>query len=182
MTNTKLIFTHEIPVELFAQCNVSLEILINNVSLFKKQYSANEVHKEVITFEHEYVESRKNKITFMFLGNTEVEKKYLKILQICLNKQILNRYNAEYFPTINPEWWQQLTQEDKEKQKEIIYGKTGAEFGWYGEINFYYCAGFDYRSHFRYNRDVTDYAKLLGERINWVFLDENSVRKYNKVK
>lgn len=182
MTNTKLIFTHRIPVEIFAQCDVSLEILINNMSLFKKQYSANEVHKEVLTFDHEYVESRKNRMTFMFSGKTEVEKKYLKILQICLNKQVINQYNSEYFPDINPEWWQNLSEGEKQKQNEIIYGKTGAEFGWYGEINFYYLAGFDYRSRFIYNRDNNDYTKLLGEKTDWVFIDENSVKTHNRIR
>lgn len=181
MKNTKLIFTQEISVELFAQCEVYLEILINDESKFRKQYPANEIHREVIRFDHEYAESKKNKITFLFSGKKEVEKKYLKILQICLNKQILNRYNAEYFPKINPEWWQQLSLSEQEEQKEIIYGKTGAQFGWYGEINFYYCAGFDYRSRFRYNSAKKDYTKLLGEKINWVFIDENSIKKYNKM-
>lgn len=182
MNNTKLIFTHEIPVELFGQCDVSLEILINDDSFFNKKYSADKVHREVITFDNEYVEGKKNKITFMFSGAAEVEKKYLKILQICLNKQILNRYNAEYFPDINPEWWQKLSESEKQEQHSIIYGKTGAEFGWYGEINYYYCTGFDYRSYFRYNSDTSDHAKLLGERVNWVFIDENNIKKYNKVK
>ena len=59
---------------------------------------------------------------------------------------------------------------------------AGAEFGWYGEINFYYLAGFDYRSRFIYNRDNNDYTKLLGEKTDWVFIDENSIKTHNRIR
>ena len=182
MSNKKLIFTHEIPVELYAHCDINLTVLVNNQTMFVKQYSAREIHNEVIKFDHEYKESKKNVMTFLFSGEKEVEKKYLKILQICLNKQMVNKYNAEYLPEINPEWWEQLSQDEKEKQNEIIYGKTGAEFGWYGEINFYYCAGFDYQAKLAYSENnKTDITKLLGEKINWVFIDENSTSPKNLI-
>jgi hypothetical protein len=182
VSNSKLTFTHEIPIEMYAECDLSLEILINETTVYKTQCSANTVHRQVINFEHEYIDSKKNKLTFLFSGDAEVEKKHLKILQICLNKQFLNRYNAEYFPDLNPEWWQDLSEEEKIKQKEIIYGNTGAVFGWYGKINFYYCVGFDQRSRFYYNRDTNDHTRLMGEKINWIFLDENSTKAHNKIK
>lgn len=182
MTNSKLIFKHEIPIELSAECNVSLEVLINGKLMWKKNYDGNVKHNEVIAFENEYTDAKKNKLTFLFSGNKEVEKKHFKISQIAINKQILNLYNAEYFPVINQEWWQQLNSDEKAQHQETIYGKTGSEYGWYGEINFYYCAGFDYRSHLRYNQDTTDETKLLGEKINWVYLDQSSNQIHNKIK
>jgi hypothetical protein len=178
----RLTFKHEIPVEIFAECKVSLEVLINDETVFRKQYIPGSTYNEKIEFDHEYTEGVKNKMTFMFSGEAEVEKKYLKILQICLNEQILNKYNAEYFPKINLEWWKYLTQKEKNKVNDQIYGKVGAHFGWYGEINFYYCAGFDYKSHFHYNTNIVDYTKILGEKINWVFLDKNSNSITNKIK
>jgi len=177
----RLTFKHEISVEVFAQCNVSLELLINDETVFRKQYIPETTHNETIEFEHEYAEGVKNKMTFMFSGEAEVEKKYLKILQICLNEQTLNKYNAEYFPIINPDWWQQLTLKERDELNETIYGKTGAQFGWYGEINFYYCAGFDYKSHFHYNNTI-DHARIIGEKVNWIFLDKNSNSIPNKIK
>ena len=179
MNNTKLIFKHEIPIEVFAECNTTVELLIKNESCFKKEYKANTIHKEVIQFEKEYSDGAKNTISFLFTGEQEVEKKSLKILQIVVNGQVLNVYNAEYFPDINQEWWEQLSDEDKNKYNEIIYGATGSEFGWYGEINFYYCCGVDLRTKFGYNNsDVNN--QVLHERLNWIYLDESSVRGYNK--
>ena len=65
------------------------------------------------------------------------------------------------------------------KYEIIIYGATGSEFGWYGEINFYYCCGVDLRTKFGYNNsDVNN--QVLHERLNWIYLDESSVRGYNK--
>ena len=54
MSNKKLIFNHEIPIEIFGECDVSLEILVNDQSMFKKNYNANNVHNEVIQFKKEY--------------------------------------------------------------------------------------------------------------------------------
>jgi hypothetical protein len=180
MNNTKLIFKHQIPIELFAETGTALTVLINNEVCFKKNYPENNKYKEVIEFEKEYRDGAKNTISFLFTGEQEVEKKSLKILQIGINGQSINIYNAEYFPKINEMWWEQLNDEDKNKYNEIIFGATGAEFGWYGEINFYYCCGVDLKSWFRYNNSNTN-NHVLHEKLNWIYLDENSVRGHNKI-
>ena len=179
MNNTKLIFKHEIPIEVFAECNTTVELLINNEICFKKEYKANTIHKEVIELNHEYNGSKKNTMSFLFSGEREVEKKYLKISHVIIHKQTMNIVNAEYFPDINQEWWEQITPAEKDGHNETIYGKTGSVFGWYGEINFYYCCGFDLRDKFRYNIENNDNTRLLDERLNWIFLDENSIKKHN---
>ena len=115
MRNQKLSFKHEIPIEIFSECEVYLEVLVNDNTVFKKTYKQDRKHSEVIQFEKEYMDVKKNKITFLFSGEKEVEKKYLKVKQICLNKQILNKYNSEYLPEINPEWWKSLTAEEQEQ-------------------------------------------------------------------
>ena len=180
MNNTKLIFKHQIPIELFAETNTALTVLINNEVCFKKNYPENNKYKEVIEFEKEYSDGAKNTISFLFTGEQEVEKKFLKILHVCINGQVLDTYNAEYFPKINEVWWEQLNAKDKDKYTEMIYGATGAEFGWYGEINFYYCCGVDLRTTFRYNNSSTN-NHVLHERTNWIYLDENSVKAHNKI-
>ena len=154
--------------------------MINNEVCFKKNYPGNNKYKEIIEFEKEYSDGVKNTISFLFSGEQEVEKKSLKILQICINGQVLNVYNAEYFPKINEMWWEHLSDEDKNKYNEIIYGATGSEFGWYGEINFYYCCGVDIKSQFRYNTCNTN-NQVLHERLNWIYLDESSVRGHTKI-
>tara|TARA_E500000178_G_scaffold339555_1_gene381172 strand:- start:2555 stop:3103 length:549 start_codon:yes stop_codon:yes gene_type:complete len=182
MSNRKLIFKHEIPVEVFSQSDISLEILINDQQVFKKKYCQDQTHRELIAFNHEYQESTPNKLTFMLSGDKEVEKRHLKIFQICLNRQIVDKYAGEYFPILNPEWWQTLSEDEQQRHKTIIYGKHGAQFGWYGEINYYYYAGFDFSSQWRYNKSMQDPTKLLNERRSWVYLDEDAVRTHHKLK
>ena len=181
MSNKKLIFNHEIPIEIFGECAVSLEVLVNDQSMFKKNFNSNNVHKEVIQFKKEYPDIQKNKISFLFTGDKEVENKFLKINQICLNKQILNRFNSEYLPDINPAWWEHLSDEQKQKHQETIYGRTGSHYGWYGEINLYYGVGFDLASRFNFQSEKEDYSRVLGEKIDWIFLDEHSVGMHNTV-
>ena len=66
--------------------------------------------------------------------------------QISINGQSIDVYNAEYFPEINTDWWQRLDIQEQEKYNDMIYGNIGNTFGWYGEVNYYYCSGFDFRA------------------------------------
>jgi len=182
MTNNKLIFGHQIPIEVSAECDTSVQVLVNDRPVWENKYKKGLKHNEVIEFDEDYKDAKKNKLTFLFSGTDEVEKKYLKIFQITMNKQIFNLYNAEYFPNINREWWEQLTPDQKDYYNQVIYGKTGSEYGWYGEINFYYCTGFDFRSKTRYNQNTTDKHILLGEKQNWIYLDQDSNGVHNKTK
>jgi hypothetical protein len=186
MTNRKLICKHDIPIEIFSECDVSLEVLINDDPFFKKTYKQDHKHSEVIQFEKEYTDVKKNKISFLFSGEKEVEKKYLKINQVCLNNQILNKYNSEYLPDINPEWWNNLTEQEQEHYNETMYGLTGCYYGWYGEINLYYGVGFDASSRFKFESSSKDYSRIIGEKIDWIYLDEDSVKLHtlsdNKIK
>lgn len=183
-TNTKLIFEHVIPIEVYAEnTDVNVTIEINGNVEWQKHFPMNEIHSETIEFDKDYDDGSKNQISFIFTGDTESAKRYLKINQLCINKQVLNKYNAEYFPNINKEWWDKLQSEEKNKYTEMIHGRMGDVFGWYGEINFYYCCGFDFRSRFKYNNhNKQDIIRLLDERTNWIYLDENSARGHAKLK
>ena len=79
--NNGLTFKHQIPIELFAETSTALTILINNEVCFEKNYPGNNRYKEVIEFEKEYIDGVRNTIRFLFSGEQEVEKKFLKILQ-----------------------------------------------------------------------------------------------------
>ena len=111
-----------------------------------------------------------------------MENKHIKVLQLSINKQLVNIYNAEYFPEIDKGWWQSLDPEEKEKQSEVIHGKAVNTFGWYGEINYYYCCGVDRRSKFNYDKNNEDPGILLHKKINWIFLDKDSVKGHDKLK
>ena len=182
MRNTKLIFKHEIPIEVFTEANMAtVKLVINNEICFEKEYKGNILHKELIQFDLEYKDSSKTKMSFLFSGSQEVENKHIKILQLSVNKQAVDIYNAEYFPEIDKGWWQSLNTEEKEKQNEVIHGKAGNTFGWYGEINYYYCCGFDIRSKFNYNKNNQDPEILLHKKNNWIFLDKDSVKQHDKL-
>lgn len=182
MTDNKLIFDHQIPIEVFTEADAAtVKLLINDEVCFEKEYKGTCVHRELITFDREYTDSSRNKISFLFSGTDEVEKKYIKVLQISLNKQSIDIYNAEYFPEIDEGWWQSLDNDQKEKQNEVIYGKAGNTFGWYGEINYYYCCGFDRRSKFNYNKNNIDPGIILHRKNNWIFLDMDSAKGHDKL-
>ena len=183
MSNTKLIFNHAIPIEVFTEADAAtVKLLINGEICFEKEYNGNTVHRELIQFDREYEDSSKTKMSFLFSGTREVENKHIKILQLSINKQSVNIYNAEYFPEIDTGWWQSLNTEEKEKQNTVIHGKANNTFGWYGEINYYYCCGFDMRSRFNYNKKDQDPEILLHRKRQWIFLDKDSVKGHEKIK
>ena len=183
MIGNKLIFNHTIPIEVFTEAETAtVKLLINDEICFEKEYKGNTLHQELIQFDKEYQDSSKNKISFLFSGTQEVEKKYIKVLQISINKQSVDVYTAEYFPEIDESWWKSLNEQDQKKYNEVIYGKIGNTFGWYGEINYYHCAGFDLRSRFQYTKSNKAPGRLLHEKDNWIFLDEDSAKGHTKIR
>jgi hypothetical protein len=178
-----LIFKHHIPVEVLSgDVPTTIRIEINNIAVAEKNFKPNSVDQHVFEFDHLYEEAVKNKICFKWHGTTEHENKYVKIENITINDQILNLYNAEYFPIISDEWWNSLEDQQKEEYNEIIYGKAGNKFGWYGEINFYYCTGVNFQSRHHFNKSNRDPRKLLNEQNDWIFLDKSDAKVYHKVR
>jgi len=117
-------------------------------------------------------------LSFQFAGPPLTANKYLRINSIAVNNQKLNVLNSEYFPEIDKEWWEVLSTDEKQKYEDIIYGKAGNTFGWWGEVNFYYCTGVNFKSKMRYH--LNDNRILLHEQVNWIFLDKDSIKDYNK--
>ena len=177
-----LYFKHHIPVEVLSgDVPTTLGVEINGKLVSEKIFKQNTVETHVFEFECAYEEAVKNKICFRWHGATEHENKWVKIENITINDQIINLYNAEYFPTISDEWWGSLEDQQKEKYNQIIYGKAGNRFGWYGEINFYYCTGFNFQSRHYFNKSSRDPRKLLNEQNDWIFLDKDDAKVYHKV-
>ena len=180
---TNLNFLHQIPIKVQSgSCATNLKVEINGYTVFDKTFAENSSVNYVLEFDHSYKEGVKNKICFKWTGPAEHENKYLKIEHIIINDQIINLYNAEYFPHIGDQWWNTLQDNEKEKYNEIIYGKAGNTFGWYGEINFYFCTGNNFQSRHSFNKSNRDPRKLLNEQNDWIFLDKSHSKLYHKAK
>lgn len=176
----KLDFLHKIPLEVNASgVDTHLVIQINAQTVFEKTYAPGP-HTDIVEFSFAYDNSVKNKMEFVWTGAKEVANKHLRIRNIEINKQVLNLYNAEYFPNINNDWWQSLSNEEIDHYEEVIYGKTGNTFGWYGSINLYYCTGVDLRARYEYNNLDNDTRKLLHEGKNWIFANKDDAKIHHK--
>ena len=178
----KFYFSHSIPFRVFGKdCDVSLKIKINEDQIFEKSFKAGHIHTEILNVDKEYKDASKNKVSFMFSGETEIEKKYLKIGQIVINNQAINKFNAEYFPKLNDEWWQGLSKAEQYEYNKIIYGNSGNQFGWYGEVNFYYYCGLNSSSMIYYNNNSKeDVDRLLDVSTNWIYKDRTSAKFYRR--
>ena len=82
MRNTKLIFKHEIPIEVFTEAHTAtVKLIINNEVCFEKEYKGNILHKELIQFDLEYKDSSKTKMSFLISGSRKQTHK--DITAIC---------------------------------------------------------------------------------------------------
>lgn len=177
MNNRSLNFFHEIPLEVYHSSDtVTVEISINNHIVYNQEYSAGKVHHDVVSFYYEYADAEKNCLVVNFRGNTDALKKYIKIKSVAINQTWLNLYNADYKPTLNSTWWNSLTDKEKTKQQEIIYGKRGNTFGWFGEILFDFGTGVDNRSRFMLNNNIDS---ILSKKLDWIFLDNIDANKWD---
>lgn len=185
MDNKKLNFNHTVPIEVFHEnAEVQVEVLLNGESKFKKVFSPNIKHVEAIKFEHTYDSGQRNKLTFVFSGEAEAQNRYLKLNSININSQNLNIYNANYVPEINQEWWDSLNGDDKEKYLEIIYGKNGATYGWYGTIDLEYLTVVDQKSFLqkRLSKETNDIEieEIISRKLDKIFLFHDNVLPWNK--
>ena len=176
LSNRSLNFFHEIPIEVFHETNeVYVKLSINNFLIFEKTFLPGILHCETIKFYKEYDESCKNIICFDFFGNKDAQNKFIKIKSISINNIWLNLYNANYKPLLNPEWWDSLTSNEQENYLDIIHGKNGNTFGWFGKVFFEFAAGYDRKSKIKMRR-VSNINEILSSNLDWVYLDnyENS--------
>ncbi len=184
MDNKQLNFNHIIPIEVFHESDdVEVEILINDQSKFKKVFTAAVVHKQSVAFDHLYEPGQRNKLKFIFSGKSEAKTRYLKLNSININSQNLNVFNANYVPTINQEWWDSLSGDDKEKYLEVIYGKNGATYGWYGTVDLEYITVVDQKGYLqkRLSKETNDIEveEIISRKLDKIFLFQENVLPWN---
>lgn len=172
-------FEHVIPIEVYHKTDeTNLVISVNNEIKFKKQYSKDKIYSETIKFLHNYNNGDKNTLSFDFQGNSETEKKYVKIYSIAINNIRLTLYNALYEPVINQEWWEQLTETEHEHYQNIIYGNNGNTFGWFGKIHFAY---FTATARDKLSLDNKDYIlnRITSTKTDVIYLDNKKVNAWD---
>ena len=185
MDNKQLNFSHSIPIEVFHDTDeVDVELLLNKESKFKKTFAPNIKHKVVIEFENLYDARQRNSLKFVFSGKTETQNRFLKLSSININNQNLNIYNANYVPDINQEWWDSLSGDDKEKYLEIIYGKNGATFGWFGTIELEYLTVVDQKNFLqkRLSKETNDIEieEIISRKLDKIYLFQDQVLPWNQ--
>jgi hypothetical protein len=183
MTDKQIFFSHVIPVQVFSKTQkTNLKLFVNESLVYEKIFEPGIENEETIMFDRIYTNGTKNKISFFWSRQDQKEDsdKLLSIKDILIKKQPLNVHNAEYFPIIDQFWWSGLNDKERSYFNDIIYGKSGKKFGWFGEINFYFCSGVNFGSKHLYNIFYKDSRKLVSENIQWIYDDESCVKTYNR--
>jgi hypothetical protein len=171
--NYNLNFAHRIPIKVFHPSDtVSVGIKINDQSVFSETFAPGHEHSRNVEFYYSYTDGDKNIIEFEFSGKVESSSRYLAINSLEVNNVYINLYDAHYIPNLNRIWWESLNHKAKDRYLDMIYGKNGNKFGWFGKIKYYYYCGVDFKSRVKTDADNTE--TLLGKSPNWVFLDQKA--------
>ena len=87
-------------------------------------------------------------------------------------------------PQINQEWWDRLSGDDKEKYLEIIYGKNGATFGWFGTVELEYLTVVDQKNFLqkRLSKDTNDIEieEIISRKLDKIYLFQDHVLPWNQ--
>lgn len=168
--NQKLNFFHRIPIKVFHDTEDPVVVIkINNNTVFSQCFAKGTEHFCNVQFWHEYQDGEQNTLEFNFNGSLESANRYLIINSIEINNVYVGLYDAHYTPKINPQWWDSLLLSEKEYYLDIIYGKNGNTFGWFGNIKYYYYCGVNLKS--RTNTDADKNEILLSRSAEWIFLE-----------
>jgi len=173
-TNFNLNFHHKINFEVFHdRAPVTVDINLNGSLIQSKTYTPGLVHKEKLIFDREVLDGAKNTIQFIFTGEQESSKKYLKIKNISVQQYKVNVMKNYYTPIINKEWWNTLTDSKKKYYKDVIYINNNGIFGWYGISEYEYYSGIDKAS--RYLCDAAAEDRLLTMTPRFVYNDPATI-------
>jgi hypothetical protein len=151
--NNTLHFRNQIQFEVFAECNTSVIVKIDDVEYFKRNYKANVLYTENLDFYHDYNDGGRSYLEFFFTGEREVATKYLKVNSIYINNTYTSNLGHYYYPDINPEWWNSLTPEQQKEVNHNIHINNGGHFGWYGRIKYEMRTAMDTNSHYIHSTD-----------------------------
>lgn len=147
-TNTELKFRNQIQFEVFAQCSTKLVVQVDGVEHFNKNFEADKKYIEKLDFYHSYKDGGRSNLEFLFTGEKEVAKKYIKINSIYINNTYISQLQGYYYPDINPEWWDSLSKKQQQEMNDVIYINSGGHYGWYGRIKYELRTVKDSNSHY----------------------------------
>ena len=173
-TNFKLNFHHEINFQVFQDnADPTVAIEVNGKTVFDETFQRNVLHTRSAKFYFEYDDCTKNCLRIIFSGPCESSNRYVKMKGLSVNETYLNMLNCYYNPILNPDWWDNLDEQDKIEIKSRIYANNAGEFGWYGSWDYYFNSGVDWSS--KYKGVPEDKDLVVGIRPIWVTLAKNTV-------
>lgn len=164
-----------------------VEILVNGDCVFSKKFLPGTESIEKVVFNKDYEDQKENKIKFVWKpsGGKEDGDKDLRIDQIIIHNQFVDEHNYEYRPDINEDWWNSISDEERNKYSQVIHGSPSKNFGWHGEIDYRFVTLIDFRSKGLYNTCNNNIGLLVGQSTNWIYYDQSCInpkkRLYRKI-
>ena len=140
-----MILKHSIEVETFSTHFSEVEIFVNDLKCYTKQYQANKKYKDIIEFE------------------------YFKIESLLINNQNVELQNSNYTPNFNQAWIDSLDPKTKDSILQIVYGNHNSHYGWFGNITYKYYTSKDKKSKDKYYKQLDIMEKVIKQRINWIY-------------
>ena len=163
-TNFKLNFHHEINFQVFQDnADPTLTIEVNGNTVFDETFQKNVLHTRSAKFYFEYDDCTKNCLRITFSGPCESSNRYVKMKGLSVNETYLNMLNCYYNPILNPDWWNNLNEQDKKEIKSRIYACFNCT-----------CHKCIYWSS-KYKGVPEDKDLVIGIRPIWVTLAKNTV-------
>ena len=170
--------SHTIKFSVFSKSfPTTVEILVNGDREFVKDFPAGKKVIEKVVFEKDYEDQKENNIKFVWkpLGGKEDGEKDLRVDQIMIHRQFVDEHNYEYHPDLNDDWWNHLSEEERNKYLRVIHGSPSKNFGWHGEIDYNFVTLIDFRSKQLYNTRNNNIRLLVGQSTNWIYYDRSCI-------
>lgn len=165
----------------------TVEILINGDRVFSKKFIEGTETIEKVVFQKDYEDQKENVVKFVWKpsGDKEDGEKDLRIDQIMIHDQFIDEHNYEYDPDINKDWWNSISEQERNTYLRVIYGSPSKNFGWHGEINYNFVTLIDFQSKGLYNKCNDNIGLLVGRSTNWIYQDRSCInpkkRLYRKI-
>ena len=164
-----MILKHSIEVETFCTHFSEVEIFVNDLKCYTKQYQANKKYKDIIEFEYDYQDSTKNQLKILYSGDQKSQERYFKIESLLINNQNVELQNSNYTPNFNQAWIDSLDPKTKDSILQIVYGNHNSHYGWFGNITYKYYTSKDKKSKDKYYKQLDIMEKVIKQRINWIY-------------
>jgi len=174
-TNYNLVFDHKLVFSVFHDTSpVHVTIRFADKQIFANTYTPGIEHTETVRFEHLVPDGDRNIIEINFTGETESASRYLKIHNVTAQGRKLDVLNNIYTPSINPEWWESLSQDEKNYYLDVIHINNNAHFGWYGKIEYEYFSAADKGSAYRNHNAAIDNT-ITHMHKKWIYDNKSTI-------